>query len=163
MRLLALLAVSLLAIVGCGDDDDAPSSIELTRSGGCGEAYLWAATDDGTTVVTVSVEVPRWSTIDPVEIDVDLADGDGEGRLLRGDVDLTGNMCTDSIDGNAEPHTTTPLVEGTGEVVIGPIPTDVDLCGQATGTLDLADVVADDGTRIATVRAESDDVGCYSG
>ena len=168
-----LLLVPLLALAAaCGGGGDgsartvgpaAEPVIELTRSGGCGEAYLWAATEDGTTVVTVSVEVPRWSTTDPVVIDVDLDDPVTEAMLLRGDADLTRNLCVDVIDADAEPDTTTAIVAGIGELEIGPIPTDVDPCGHATGTLTLDDVVAEDGTRIGSVRAETDGIGCYSG
>jgi hypothetical protein len=173
-----LLLIPLLALVGlaaCGGGGDggsartigpatAPASaVELTRSGGCGEAYIWAATEDGTAVVAVSVEIPRWSTIDPVEIDVDLSAPAVEATLLRGDADLTRNLCVDVIDAGAEPDTTTAITTGTGELVISPIPTDVDPCGNATATLTLDGLTAEDGTPIGSVRAETDAIGCYAG
>lgn len=171
---LVLVPVLVLSAVlaGCGSTGPgsarttgpAPDpSIELTRSGGCGEAHLWAATEDGTVVVTVSVEVPRLSTREPVVIDVDVSDPAVEAVLLRGHADLTRNLCVDLLDPEAEPDETVPLTAGTGEVVIGPIPTDVGACGHVTGTLDLTAVEAGDGTRIGTVTAETDSIGCFAG
>jgi hypothetical protein len=169
---LPLALVLTAALAGCGATGlgsartagpapDAP--IELTRSGGCGEAYLWAATEDGTAVVAVSVEVPRYSTTDPVVVAVDVTDPEVEAVLLRGDADLTRNLCVDVIDAEAEPDETVPLTAGAGEVVIGPIPTDVPTCGNVTGTLALDGVEAGDGTRIGAVAAETDAIGCYAG
>jgi len=168
---LVLLPLTLVvALAACGSDDDdggaGPTSgepIELTRSGGCGDAYLWAATEDGMVAVTVAVEVPRHSTRDDTVVEVDLPDPDVEAHLLRGDRDLTGNLCTDAIDGNAEPTSTVPLTAGTGEVVTTPVPTDVDLCGEVEGRLELEGVEAEDGTRIADISARTDDIGCYAG
>lgn len=170
---LALLApVALLVLAACGGGDGpeartlgpaAPATVELTRSGGCGEAYLWAASEDGTVVVAIWVEIPRWSTIDPVEIEIDVTDPDVDADVLRGHADMTRNLCVDVIEEEAQPDETIPLVEGTGEVVIGPIPTDVDPCGHATGTLELDDAVAEDGTRFGHVTAETTDIGCFAG
>lgn len=137
--------------------------MELTRSGGCGEAFLWAASEDGTTVVTVGVEADRYSTTDPVVIDVDLADPEVEAVLLRGHADLTRNLCVDVIDGEAEPEETVALAAGAGELVIGTIPTDVSACGNVSGTLDLEGVTAEDGTAIGAVHAETGSIGCFAG
>jgi hypothetical protein len=138
-----LLVVPLLALAACGDGGGgeartvgpAPGGstpeepIELSRSGGCAEAFLWAATEDGTVAITVGVEVPRFSTTDPVTIDLDVPDPAVEATLLRADADMTRNFCVDVIEADAEPDETIPLTAGTGEVVIGPIPTDVSHCG----------------------------------
>jgi hypothetical protein len=171
--LLAVVALALAAVLtACGASGlgsarttgpGFEAEVELTRSGGCGEAYLWAATEDGTVVVTVSVEVPRYSTREPVVVDVDLADPEVEAVLLRGDADLTRNLCVDVIESDAEPDETVPLTAGTGELVVGTVPTDVPTCGNVTGTLDLTAVEADDGTRIPEVTAETDAIGCYAG
>jgi hypothetical protein len=162
--------LSLALVVGlaaCGDDDDGGARteepIELTRSGGCGDAYLWAATEDGTVAVTVAVEVPRHSTRDDTVVEVDLPDPDVEAHLLRGDRDLTRNFCTDALDGNAEPTSTVPLTAGTGEVVTTPVPTDVDLCGEVEGSLELVGVEAEDGTRVADIAASTEAIGCDAG
>lgn len=171
LLLLALLPVAGLA--ACADSDPAahivgpsttaPAAVELTRSGGCGEAFLWAASDDGRVVVTVGVEVERFSAREPVTIEVDLADPEFDAALLRGHADLTRNLCVDVLEEDAEPDETVPLTAGTGELVIGPVSTDVSRCGDVTGTLDLADVEAEDGTRIGTVHAETEDIGCFAG
>ena len=167
-----LLVAVLVALAGCGSGGDgsartlgpAPGgSVGLTRSGGCGEAYLWAATEDGTTVVTVGVGTDRYSTTDPVVIAVDLADPEVEAVLLRGHADLTRNLCVDVIDGDAEPDETVPLAAGEGELVIGTIPTDVPACGNVSGTLDLEGVEAADGTVLGTVHAETGSIGCFAG
>lgn len=164
--------VLLVALAACGGGGDgsarvigtAPApEVGLTRSGGCGEAHLWAATEDGTTAVTVGVDVPRYSTREPVVVEVDLADGTVEAALLRGGGDLTTAFCTDVVEGDAEPDETVPLVAGTGELVIGTIPTDVPACGHVTGTLDLEGVEAEDGTVLGAVHAETDAIGCFAG
>lgn len=178
---LALAVAVVLGAAACSDDDgsagpavgpDGPApgggagvaaEVELTRSGGCGEAFLWAATEDGTTVVTVGVESERYSTMDPVVVDVDLSDPDVDGELLRGDGDLTRNLCVDVLDEEAEPDEVVPLIEGTGELVVGTIPTDVSACGNVTGTLELDGVVAEDGTELGPVTAETDEIGCFAG
>jgi hypothetical protein len=169
-RLVAPLLLVALAACGSGGDGSARAvgpaasgSVELSRSGGCGEAFLWAATEDGTTVVTVGVETDRYSTTDPVVIDVDLADPEVEAVLLRGHADMTRNLCVDVIDGDAEPDETVALAAGTGELVIGTIPTDVPACGNVTGTLDLDGVEAEDGTTIGSVHAETGSIGCFAG
>lgn len=164
--LLPLLVVASLA--GCGsdgDDDAGPGGepIQLTRSGGCGDAYLWAATEDGTVAVTVGVEVPGHSTREDTVVAIDLPDPDVEAHLLRGDQDLTRNLCVDVVDADAEPTSTVELTAGTGTITTTPISTDVGLCGDVTGTLELTDVEADDGTRIAEVTAETADIGCFAG
>jgi hypothetical protein len=168
--LLLVVAVSALAACGSGGDGSARTlgpapggTVELTRSGGCGEAFLWAATEDGTTVVTVGVETDRYSTTDPVVVTVDLADPVIDGALLRGDGDLTRNLCVDVLDGDAEPDETVTLTAGTGELVIGTIPTDVGACGNVSGTLDLGNVTAEDGTTFGTVHAETGSIGCFAG
>lgn len=174
---LALAVAVVLGAAACSDDDgsagpavgpDGPPpggepGVELTRSGGCGEAFLWAGTEDGTTVVTVGVESERYSTMDPVVVDVDLSDPDVDGELLRGDGDLTRNLCVDVLDEEAEPDEVVPLTGGTGELVVGTIPTDVSACGNVTGTLELDGVVAEDGTELGPVTAETDDIGCFAG
>lgn len=164
--LLPLLALAALA--GCGpdgDDDAGPGGgpIELTRSGGCGDAYLWAATEDGTVAVTVGVVVPRHSTREDTVVEIDLPDPDVDAELLRGDQDLTRNLCVDVVDPDAEPTSTVELTAGTGEVTTTAISTDVGLCGDVTGTLELADVVAEDGTVIGDVDADSETIGCFAG
>ena len=167
-----LLAAALAASTACGSGGDgsartlgpAPGgTVELTRSGGCGEAFLWAATEDGTTVVTVGVGTDRYSTTDPVVVAVDLADPEVDGALLRGDGDLTRNLCVDVLDDDAEPDGTVALAAGAGELVIGTIPTDVPACGNVDGTLDLDGVEATDGTTIGSVHAETGSIGCFAG
>lgn len=138
-------------------------AVELTRSGGCGDAFLWAATEDGTVAIQVSVEVPSHSTVDPTVVEIDLPDPEVDAVLLRGDGDLTRNFCVDVLDTASEPTETVPLIAGTGGIVTGPVPTDVPLCGEVDGSMELEGVVAEDGTRIAPVRAETTAIGCIAG
>lgn len=174
-RTAALLPVLLLVLAGaCSDGDETtivdgvpvtepPEVVELTTSGGCGDAWFWVASDDGTVALTVGVEVPRHSTREPVVVEVDLSGPDADAELLRGDGDLRRNFCVDVLDEEGEADERVDVVEGTGTVTIDPIPTDVSLCGSATGRVELTDVVAEDGTRFASVTGETDAIGCYAG
>jgi hypothetical protein len=54
------LAIALSAVLAtCSDGGPAPTpepKIELTRSGACGDADFWAATESGDIAVTVTVD-----------------------------------------------------------------------------------------------------------
>lgn len=172
----ALLPVLLLVLAGaCSDGDDEtivdgvpvtepPEVVELTTSGGCGEAFFWVTDVDGSVALTVAVEVPRYSTREPVVVDVDLSDPTVDAELLRGeDGDLRLNFCGDLIDERSEPDEVVAVAEGTGTVTIDPIPTDVPRCGNVTGRIELTDVVAEDGTRFDRVTGETTAIGCFAG
>lgn len=173
-RLLTLTAPALLAlaVTACGDDggDDGItiSSVptlggaELTRSGGCGEAYLWAADEDGAVAVTVGVDVRPLSPDAPTEVAIDLSDPEVDATLLRGE-DLPRNFCTDLPDGDSEPTGRSPLVAGTGTLVVEPGTVDEVPCATGTGRLELTGVVAEDGTDVGSVTLTTDAIGCYSG
>jgi len=170
VRLIAALLVVLVTLGACTDpmDGNEPigeAPISLTRSGGCGDAYLWAATDDGTWVVTLTVEARDRSTTEPTTIAVDLPDPDVEAVVLVGDTDLTRNLCTDLIDGDAEPDRTVPLVEGTGEIVLDPVAPEgtYDLCGDTSGRAELTGARSSEQTPFRPFTIETDGIGCYSG
>jgi hypothetical protein len=166
--LLVLLATLVLAACSDPTDGNEPigeAPIELTRSGGCGDAYLWAATDDGTWVVTIGVEARDRSSTEPTTIAVDLPDPDIRASVLVGDVDLTRNLCTDVIDGDAEPNRTVPVVSGSGEIVLDPTAPEgtYDLCGDTSGRAELRDVRSEEGTPFSPFTIETDGIGCYAG
>jgi hypothetical protein len=169
LRVASVVAV-VLAVAACSDategNEPVPEApITLTRSGGCGDAYLWAATDDGTVAVTISVDAIDRSSAEPTTIAIDLPQDDVEAFVLRGDRDMTGNFCTDLIDGDAEPDEILPLRAGTGEIVLDPLPDegDVDGCGDIAGRATLTGLTAEDGMPFEPVSITTTDIGCYAG
>lgn len=187
-RLVLPLSVALLALAGCGEDGNttratgsassssssAPTTeapeqeIELTRSGGCGDAYLWAATEDGRLAVTVNTDLRDRSTTEPTTLAVDLPDPEIEAVVLRAPGDLTVNFCVDLLEPESEPTSTVAVTAGTGEIVIDAVdpergPDSLAGCGDTTARAELAGVEAEDGTTFAPVTIVAEGIGCYAG
>jgi hypothetical protein len=178
--ILPLAAVAMaLALVACTSDtsDTSPSgesqgatgeqsaatTIDLVRSGACGDAFFWAESADGDTAVTVDVAYSR-----PADLAVTLAipftlpDRSVKVRVLEGQ-DLSRNFCTDVIDMTSQPESTSPALVGHGRVTIAPPPGNGNACGRTLGTLRLNGLVAEDGAEFSPITVESRNIGCYSG
>lgn len=164
-RLSFFLAFGIGGLLGaCGSDEVVTEDpVVLTRSDGCGDAYLWAAADDGTTVVAFVVDGRERSVSEPTTFLVDLTEADAYGELRRGPRDMTPNLCNDQIDGSREPAETLPLVAGRAEVVLDPLQPDDSGCGSTAGRAEVSGVVADDGTEVAPFTIATESIGCYQG
>jgi hypothetical protein len=143
----------------------APAALVLSRSGGCGDAFFWAATADETFAVTVTVDASARSATEPTTIDFAVPDPDVEVEIQTGSA-LTQPFCNDVIDGNVyERVSTTPATGGTGRITLDPGPRGA--CG-AHGTLHLEGLTTDDGMRVEPVDVwpvdvATDTIGCYAG
>jgi hypothetical protein len=184
------LAVAGLAIVaglsGCGDDGTSATAggsrkttttegeggtttsppdrgVVLTESGACGDAYFWATDASGDIAITVNVDAQDRSTSERTTIAFTVPDDEVEAQVLRGR-DLARNFCTDVIDTESQPASTTDAVAGQGEIILQPAPEDgAYSCGSTNGTLEMSGFEAEDGTRFEPVIVASDDIGCYAG
>jgi hypothetical protein len=168
-RIAVGLAVAcLVGGAGCTDADSedgadlgrfAPApALELTRSGGCADVFLWASDDDGSVVVTVAADVADRSSTGSASLVATLPDDALAVEVLHGS-DLTRNLCTDVLDPAAEPAATSPATEGRVELTIDPDRG----CGATDATFRIDGLVADDGSTFAPIRGTTDDVGCVAG
>ena len=145
---------------GAAGEQSPATTIDLVRSGACGDAFFWAESADGDTAVTVDVAYSR-----PADLAVTLAipftlpDRSVKVRVLEGQ-DLSRNFCTDLIDMSSQPESTSPAVAGHGRVTIAPPPGNGNACGRTLGTLRLKGLVAEDGTEFSPITVESRDIGC---
>lgn len=153
-RPLLPLLVAALLLAGCGDGALAP----LTRSGGCGEAFLWAADEDGRTAVVVSADLRDRSTTDPTTLEVTLPDPAVEVVLVEGE-DLTAGFCTDLPMSEVERET--PVVAGDVVLRVDPPATG---SGQFTeGSFEVAGLVAEDGRVVPDARGSTAYIGFRAG
>jgi hypothetical protein len=171
---IALLAASLaLATLACsaGEDGAEPKGagrfVEaggLPRSGGCGDAFLWAATKDGDLAVTVQVDAVRRPTDQSAQWSVDLPSDDVLVRVLRG-VNLPQNFCTDLILEESEPASATRVLDGRLQLTLDPAPTEPVVCGTSSvsGHLRVSGLRAEDGTEFGPFAVATESIGCTSG
>ena len=96
-------------------------SIDLPQTGGCADAYFWAASADGTQALTVYVDVRDRSGTEPTELDLTLPDPLATVTLQRGS-DLTQAFCNDVLDQDYELDEEVPVVEGTLHLTVDPTP-----------------------------------------
>lgn len=136
--------------------------VRLTQGDACGDAFFWAATENGDTAVVVAVEAPPRSQSVPTTYPLGGANL-AQVTVLHG-THLDRNFCTDVIDGNSQPTKTQKAMGGTGEITLGPSPRQAGGgCGTTAGSLTIAGLVAEDGTRFAPILVDSPNIGCYSG
>jgi hypothetical protein len=159
-----LFAVPAFVLAGCGEQDDVRSggtgatALEFTRSGGCGDAYFWATTEDDEHAVVVSVDLRDRSTSGPTVVDVSLPDSAVDIELWEG-TGLGSLMCNDVVEG--EVTSETPVVEGAGTITVEPrAEDDVDY---VDGKLELTGLVADDGTELPDLAIKTTSIGFYAG
>jgi hypothetical protein len=160
------LAIALSAVLTtCSDGGPARTpepTIALTRSGACGDAYFWAATESGDIAVTVTVDARERSARAPTVIPFERPDDGLTIEVLRGS-SLHRNLCNDAIDPDAEPTSTMPATAGRGEITLDPAADPPDGCGTTTGTLRADGLTASDGTTFEPIAITSHSIGCYSG
>jgi hypothetical protein len=159
-----LFAVPAFVLAGCGEQDDVRSggtgatALEFTRSGGCGDAYFWATTEDDEHAVVVSVDLRDRSTSGPTVVDVSLPDSAVDIELWEG-TGLGSLMCNDVVEG--EVTSETPVVEGAGTITVEPrAEDDVDY---VDGKLELTGLVADVGTELPDLAIKTTSIGFYAG
>ena len=158
-----LFAVPAFVLAGCGEQDDVRSggtgatALEFTRSGGCGDAYFWATTEDDEHAVVVSVDLRDRSTSGPTVVDVSLPDSAVDIELWEG-TGLGSLMCNDVVEGEVTSETP---VEGAGTITVEPrAEDDVDY---VDGKLELTGLVADDGTELPDLAIKTTSIGFYAG
>ena len=162
----ALLVVLLAPLAACGDDDEPSSAVdptaapqlEFTRTGGCGDAFFWATTADGTNALVVSVELRDRSASEPTEVDLTLPAPAADVQLWTG-TELTSMMCNDIV--LVEVTEETPVTEGEVRVTLQPRPegsTDY-----VDGKAELTGLVAEDGTELPDLQIKATSIGFYAG
>ena len=133
-------------------------ALEFTRSGGCGNAYFWATTEDDEHAVVVSVDLRDRSTSGPTVVDVSLPDSAVDIELWEG-TGLGSLMCNDVVEG--EVTSEAPVVEGAGTITVEPrAGDDVDY---VDGKLELTGLVAEDGTELPDLAISTTSIGFYAG
>jgi hypothetical protein len=178
-RTAAILTILVAVLAGCGSEDQTstasteppladPSTtttttpdeaaIELSRSGGCADAFFWAASADGELAVTAYVDVRDRQ--DAVHLEIDLPDPPVEVTLQRG-TDLTQPFCNDVLDQDYELEEEVPVTEGHLELTVDAARGDGH--GFRMGTLVLTDLVAEDGTRLPDLEITTEMIGMYAG
>jgi len=164
-----LIAVGLV-VVGCVDRgesvvaegdvrDPDPPILELTRSGGCGDVFMWATTSGGDVAVTVSWNRPFEQQRRAAEVRFAVPDDEIVVRIERGRT-LERNMCTDLIDGESEPEWVRTATAGRGHLVVGEFDP---VTWRARATLTLEGVEGPDGLRFAPAELSTDQIGFFSG
>jgi hypothetical protein len=163
-----LLGVLAISVAGCGGQDGVRSGgtggtgteprLEFAQSGGCGDAYFWATTEDDEHAVVVSVDLRDRSTSGPTVVDVSLPDSAVDIELWEG-TGLGSLMCNDVVEG--EVTSETPVVEGAGTITVEPrAEDDVDY---VDGKLELTGLVAEDGTELPDLAIKTTSIGFYAG
>ncbi|MDP2773001.1 MAG: hypothetical protein Q8O61_05545 [Nocardioides sp.] len=167
--LLAVLPLVLaLSLAGCSDDESDPTSavdpaptagpaFEIAASGGCGDAFFWAADADGSHVIQVYVEQRDRSAQKPTTLELTVPDPAVTATLQSGR-DLTGDQCNDLLMGEVSDEQS--IVEGSGTMTLDP-PTPGHTL--VRGTLTMTGLVAEDGTVLPDLTIESDTIGFYAG
>ncbi|MDO9495846.1 MAG: hypothetical protein Q7J48_09105 [Nocardioides sp.] len=165
-RFLALFLA--LSLAGCSDDEPDPTSavdptpptgpaFAIADSGGCGDAFFWAADADGSHVIQVHVEQRDRSATKPTTLEITVPDRAVTATLQSGR-DLTGDQCNDLLMGEVSGEQ--EIVEGSGTMTLDPPSTDH---GYVRGTLTMTGLLADDGTVLPDLTIESDTIGFYAG
>lgn len=171
-RRLAVAAL-LAGVAGCSSGDDGgvgdggaggrQAAVVLEQSGGCGDAFFWAATAEGDVAVTVTVEARSRSTAEPTVIDFTLPDPVVAVEVQRGRA-LVQPMCNDVIDSRVwRVDERLAGVSGAGRIRLAPrAEGEPSACG-VSGDLRLEGLVAEDDTRVGDVAIQTDQIGCYAG
>lgn len=169
--LLALAVPLALTVTGC-DDEDGPSravdpstspspSLELTETGGCGDAFFWATTADGTTAVVVTAELRDRSTTEPTELETSLPDPRVEVEVWQG-AGLTSRMCNDVVTGRIDERTA--VVEGEVRIALDPHRSeDRGFARTVDGKAELTGLVTEDGTALPDLAIKTSSIGFYAG
>jgi hypothetical protein len=133
----------------------------LPRSGGCADAFFWAANTEGTLAVTVNVDARQRSGAAPTVIDFTLPDPKVEIEIQRGR-GLVQPFCNDLISQEWHVDSRDHGVEGKGRITLN-ARRQPSRCGSSHGRLQLDGLVAGDGTRFATIDVPTANIGCYAG
>jgi hypothetical protein len=140
-----------------------PATEAMTQSGGCGDAFFWAANATSTVAVTVTVAARERSTSGPTVIDFTAPDPKVTVEIQRGR-GLVQPFCNDVIDGNVwRVDSRSAATAGTGRITLDAATEAFARCGDSTGTLHLSGLAAGDGTRLDAIDIETDSIGCYAG
>lgn len=137
-----------------------PPGIEFTQSGGCGDAFFWAANDDATVALLVYVDAADRSTSDSTVIDFTLPDRRVTAEVQRGSF-LTEAFCNDVLQ-NHRLEETVPVVAGGGSITLAPAGERFGDCGKA-GRLRFDGGSTDGGTVVAPIDIRTNHIGCYAG
>jgi hypothetical protein len=172
---MGIAIVLAVALAGCssGDDDGEPTTttadpskarMELPQTGGCGEAFFWAATTAGDVAVTVLFDAADRPSDRPTRLAVSLPSGAASVRVLRG-TNVPRNFCTDVIDTKSQPKSASRAAAGELRIVLDPAPTQPVVCNKTSvsGRMDLDGLVADDGTAFTPISVTTNTIGCVSG
>ena len=133
----------------------------LARSGGCADAFFWAANTDGTLAVTVNVDARQRSGAAPTVIDFTARDPKVKIEIQRGR-GLVQPFCNDLITQEWHVDSRDHAVEGTGRITLN-ARRQPSRCGSSRGRLHLDGLVAGDGTRFASIDVPTANIGCYAG
>jgi hypothetical protein len=135
----------------------------MTQSGGCGDAFFWAANATSTVAVTVTVDARDRSSTGPTVIDFTLPDPKVKVEIQRGR-GLVQPFCNDVIDGNVwRVDSRSAATAGTGRITLDAATEAFARCGATTGELRLSGVAAGDGTELDAIDIETHSIGCYAG
>jgi hypothetical protein len=169
--LLAVLALSVaLSLAGCSDGEPDPTSavdptpptgpaFEIADSGGCGDAFFWAADADGSQVIQVNVEQRDRPATQSTVLELTLPDPEVTATLQSG-TNLIGDQCNDILDGRVSGEQ--PIVAGSGTMTLDP-PSIDGVNGGVTGTLTMTGLVAKDRTTLPDLTVTTDMIGFYAG
>lgn len=182
----AVAAAAVLA-VGCsnstGNDDDAattaeaaatplttaatassssakPSSVDattFTQSGGCGDVFFWAGTEDGAVAITVEISQESRSAVSATEQPFSASDRGTKVRLLRGR-SLSGAFCTDVWPADHRIDDEDVVTTATGSITLPP----KGPCG-GRGTLQLDEALHPEVGSVYQLVMTATEIGCYAG
>jgi hypothetical protein len=164
----ALLAAVLAMTVCAGCDADGPTSavdpsptpsIELTHTGGCGDAFFWATSADDALAVVVTTDLRDRSATEPTELEVTLPDPRVEVELWAG-AGLTSLMCNDVVAGTIDEKV--PVVEGDVRIALDPR-RDADFTSHVDGKAELSGLVTADGTPLPDLAIKTSSIGFSAG
>jgi hypothetical protein len=133
----------------------------LPKSGGCADAFFWAANAEGTLAVTVDVDARQRSTAAPTVIDFTLPEPNVKIEIQRGR-GLVQPFCNDVISQEWHVDSRDHAVKGEGRITLSARRQPF-RCGSSHGRLHLDDLVASDGTRFASIDVPTANIGCYAG
>jgi hypothetical protein len=133
----------------------------LPRSGGCADAFFWAANADGTLAVTVDVDARQRSAAAPTVIAFTVPDPKVKIEIQRGR-GLVQPFCNDVISQEWQVDSREHALEGKGRITLN-ARRQTSQCGSAHGRLHLDGLAASDGTRFASIDVPTGYIGCYAG
>ncbi len=136
-----------------------PNPPVFVHSGGCGEAFFWAANDDSTIALRIQTAVP---TDRANEVVVDLSEPLGTLVELQHGTSLQMSLCGDITDDTYRLDVSVPAVSGTVTFTFGAGPARC-VDGGYDGTAELDDVEFGDGTFIESLTVSTTELGCFAG